>query len=392
MGGNDENVATINQFLTELDGFESNEGILVMAATNRPAALDEALTRPGRFDRIITLGLPDNDGRSSIFKVHARANKVDENIDWDLLARATSGFSGAEIMNVFFFAASLAVQAHESVVSQDRIIDAFEKVVMERANKGMVVNEETVDDEVIPSLVKRHVAVYLAAKGLTAFITPMFDEVIKITCCPSNQPNGQVFFVAHEEQLELGITGRSYLESRLVVLLAGRAAENLVFGSSGISSLGEDDMISAYFLARDMVFKHGFGKRVGPIDLVQDEIDYLRTEEVFDQIVDVDPLTAAIGASDIADLLAAAEAKAYYGLSINYRSLEALSSKLDQKHSIGSKEIKQLMDTNKSLCLPSPKNPGFAFDSELTSFECAAHPMSDNYWSSILRVKEKLKL
>merc|ERR1740138_1186815 len=179
----------------------------------------------------------------------------------------------------------------------------------------------------------------------------MYDEVIKITCCPSSQPNGQVFFVAQEEQLELGIVGRSYFESRLVVLLAGKAAENLLFGSCGISSLGEDDMISAYFIARDMVFKHGFGRRVGPIDLIQDEVDYLRTKEVFDQIVGIDSLTAAVGASDIADILAAAEAKAYYGLAINYQSLEALSSKLDQNHSVSSKEIKQLMEKNGSMSL-----------------------------------------
>jgi ATP-dependent 26S proteasome regulatory subunit len=162
MGGSDENVATINQLLTELDGFEDNEGVLVMAATNRPTALDEALTRPGRFDRIITMGLPNVDSRASIFKVHARLNRVETDVDWNLLARATSGFSGAEIMNVMNVAATLTVQANELVIFQDRILDAFEKVVMERSNKGIVVNEEPVDDEIISSLVKRYVAIYLA--------------------------------------------------------------------------------------------------------------------------------------------------------------------------------------------------------------------------------------
>jgi cell division protease FtsH len=138
-------------------------------------------------------------------------------------------------MNV---AAILAVQAEESDISQERIIDAFEKVVIERANKGVVISGETADEEVVPTLVKRQIAVYLAAKSLIAFITPIFDEVIKISCCPSNQATGQVFFVAKEEQLESGLSDRSYLESRLVVLLAGRAAENLVFGSNGLNILG----------------------------------------------------------------------------------------------------------------------------------------------------------
>jgi cell division protease FtsH len=220
---------------------------------------------------------------------------------------------------------------------------------------------------------------------------PMYDEVIRISCCPSNQPDGQVFFVSQEEQLELGLTSRSYLESRLVVLLAGRAAENLIFGTRGISSVGEDDITSAYFLARDMVFKYGFGRRIGPIDLIEDEVDYLRTEEVFDQIVGIDPLTAALGAHDIADLLAAAEAKAYYGISVNYQSIEALSSVLDQKHSIGSKEIKHLMEINNISYLPSPYLAGFAFDSELTKLNFKTAPMSDNVREAIRRVKEKIK-
>jgi cell division protease FtsH len=361
------------------------------SATNRPTALDEALTRPGRFDRVITLGLPDIEGRSSIFKVHARNNMVAVDIDWRLLARASTGFSGAEIMNVMNVAAILAVQAEESVISRERIIDAFEKVVIERTNKGVVISGETADEEVVPTLVKRQIAVYLAAKSLIAFITPIFDEVIKISCCPSNQATGQVFFVAKEEQLEFGLSDRSYLESRLVVLLAGRAAENLVFGSNGLNILGEEDMKSAYFLARDMVFKYGFGRRMGPIDLIQDEVDFLRTEETFDQMVGVDPLTAAIGAADIADLLAAAEAKAHYGLAVNYQSMEALSSLLDRKHSIGNREIKKLMEDNNALSLPSPYLAGFSFDSELTSFENATEPMSENAREAIQRIKEKIK-
>jgi len=248
-----------------------------------------------------------------------------------------------------------------------------------------------INDAKMSLLVKRYVSIYLAAKSIIAFITPTYDEVIKISCCPSNQPNGRVFFVPHEEQLEPSILGRSYLESRLVVLLAGRAAENLIFGAYGISGMGESDMTFAYFLARDMVFKHGFGRRVGPINLIKDEVDYLNTDENYDQIVGVDQLTTTLGAYDIADLLAAAEAKAYYGLSINYQSIEALSSVLDQKRSIGSREIKKLMESNNVSYMPSPFLAGFTFDSELANIASTTVPTCDYVKEAIRRVKEKMK-
>jgi ATP-dependent metalloprotease FtsH len=195
-GANDENVATINQLLTELDGFENNEGILVMAATNRPAALDDALTRPGRFDRIITMGLPNNEGRLGIFRVHARKKTVADDVDWGLLARATTSFSGAEIMNVVNVAAILTVQSREHSITQERLFDAIEKVLTEKAYRGNFTKEEPLDVDSIPPIIKRLVAVYISAKAVVAYMTPFFDDVIKITCCPDNQPSGQVFFCA----------------------------------------------------------------------------------------------------------------------------------------------------------------------------------------------------
>jgi len=385
--GNDENVATINQLLTELDGFEENKGILVMAATNRPSALDEAVTRPGRFDRIITMGLPNNEGRSGIYKVHARNIKVANSVEWHLLARASVGFSGAEIMNVINIAATLTVQANESVVSQERMFEAIEKAITEKTNKGIIVREEKVDEEIITIFKRRQVAVYLAAKGLLAYIIPLFDEIIKIICCPSNQPNGQVFVVPQEEEIELGASSKSYFESSLVVKMAGRAAEKLVLGPKIISILAENDLTSAYFLARDMVFKYGFGRRIGSINLIQFKVDYLRNNNI-NPLAGIDPFTASLGAADIVDILTAAEAKAFYGLTKNYQSLEALSSLLDCKHSLEHEEIKQTMEINHIACLPSPFMAGFSFDPNLSRFENVIKPLYYYMNEAIRRVKK----
>ena len=308
MGGNDENVATINQLLTEMDGFENNEGILVMAATNRPSALDEALTRPGRFDRIITMGLPNSEGREAIFHVHARGKRVAEDVNWGLVARATAGFSGAEIMNVMNVSATMAVQAREGTITQDRIFEAIEKLQVEKTNRGTVVRTDLIDEDVVPPLVRRQVAVYLAAKALIGAITPYYDEVSKITCCPGGTPTGQVFFVPQEEALDQAVLTRGYLESRVVTSMAGRCAERLVFGPEYVSTMGTADVYQANVTARDMVYKYGFGRRVGPLSLVDETTDFLKAGNT-DLITDVTPDIAKIAAADIGDILAAAEAK-----------------------------------------------------------------------------------
>jgi cell division protease FtsH len=288
-------------------------------------------------------------------------------------------------------AATLSVQANELVVSQERMLESIEKALIEKANKGIIVREEEVDEEVIPPIVKRHVAVYTAAKGLLAYITPFFDEVVKITSCPSNQPDGKVFFVPREEELEMGLSNRSYLESRLVVMMAGRAAERIVFGSKSTSALADADITSAYYLARDMVFKHGYGRRVGPINLAQHEVDYLRDDYHTDPISGIDPFTSSLGAADIGDLLAAAESKAYYGLATNYRSIEALSSLLDSKSSLNHEEIKRCLEENNVLSLPSPFMAGFFFDPELSAFKEPTESQTNNVKEAIMRAKKQFK-
>merc|ERR1712190_145517 len=384
-------VATINQLLTELDSFENNDGILVKAATNRPGALDEALTRLGRFDRVITMGLPEINCRVDIFHVHARGKKIAKNVDWLLIARASSGFSGAEIMSVMNVAATISVQAQESFISQEAILDSIEKVLMERTHTNAFIREDTVDDEIISSSIKRRIAIYTAAKGLVAYITPFFVEVTKITCCYLNQLNGQVYFVFEDEQVDLNVTNRPFLESRLVMLLAGQVAEKLVLGQNYHSCLGDTDSITASFLVRDMVFKFGFGKRIGPSTFTQEQPDYLRTEEQVDPLVGIDPITTGIGAADMEDIFAAAESKAYYGLVNNYRGLEALSSLLDHKSSVGKSEIDTLLKNNGVKSYSSCSLSGFSFDPDMTRLEGAPHPIDWKIHEQIENIKEQIK-
>eukprot|EP00746_Dinoflagellata_sp_MGD_P157773 gnl/MRDRNA2_/MRDRNA2_86312_c0_seq1.p1 gnl/MRDRNA2_/MRDRNA2_86312_c0~~gnl/MRDRNA2_/MRDRNA2_86312_c0_seq1.p1 ORF type:complete len:944 (+),score=74.05 gnl/MRDRNA2_/MRDRNA2_86312_c0_seq1:51-2882(+) len=353
-GGGNENVATINQLLTELDGFENNDGILVMAATNRPSVLDEALTRPGRFDRVVTMGLPTTLGRASIFQVHCEKKKVDNKIDWVLIARATTGFSGADIMNVMNVAATLSVKAQEHFVSQDRIFDAIEKTISEKNTWGIPSRCDDGDDELIPASIKRQVAVYTAGKSIIAYMTPFFDEVVKIECCSSSQPRGQVFLVAQDDELQLNETSRCYLESKIVVLLAGQMAEKLVFGHEGESRLREADHTAAEAVAEDIVFKHGLGRRLGPVNLTTSGSDYLRSDDRIELSENIDPIMIQLGLADIANLLASARAKAYFGLVSNYSSLKKVSSHLFFNSSMGQREFEKVLEHNGVKSFPSP--------------------------------------
>merc|ERR1711920_925569 len=343
------------------------------------------------FDRVITMGLPQINCRVDIFHVHARGKKIAKNVDWLLIARASSGFSGAEIMNVMNVAATISVQAQESFISQEKLLDAIEKVLMERTQINTPVREDATNDEIIPSSIKRRIAIYTAAKGLVAYITPFFVEVTKITCCHSNQLNGQVYFVPKNEQVDSNVTNRPFLESRLVMLLAGQVAEKLVLGKNYHSCLGDIDSITASFLVRDMVFKFGFGKRIGPSTFIQEQPDYLRTKEQVDLLVGIDPITTGIGAADMEDIFAAAESKAYYGLVNNYRCLEALSSLLDHKSSVGKSEIDMLLKNNGVQSYSSCSLFGSSFDPDVTRLDKVFSLINMKIHKQIKNIKEDIK-
>lgn len=340
--GNDESVHTINQLLTEMDGFEDNTGVVVMAATNRPAALDQALTRPGRFDRIVHLPLPNVEGRVEILKVHSRDKKIGEDLDYGRVARATAGFTGAELMNLMNQSAIIAARQGQPAIGNAEVFEALEKVHREKMGAGGTA-ATAFEADVVPPRMRRTIALYEAARALIGYITPHFDEIQRVSVCPGGQATGYTYFLPMEERLESRITTRAYMESRIVVALAGRCAERLVLGDANVSTAGATDLEVANSVAREMVFRCGFGRRTGPVALMDNEEVYLNRARTR-RVADISTEMAKVAAADLKELLEAAEAKAYWGLAANYKALESLAAALEQRESMTGEEVATLLD------------------------------------------------
>ncbi|KAK9810298.1 hypothetical protein WJX72_008286 [[Myrmecia] bisecta] len=357
--GNDESVHTINQLLTEMDGFEDNTGVVVMAATNRPAALDSALTRPGRFDRIIQLPLPNLEGRAAILKVHARGKNLSPDVDFSKVARATAGFTGAELMNLMNQSAIRAVRNKRDQVTEDDIFDALEKTHLEKYDRGSTEGEY--DDGFVPAIMKRQIAVYEAARAIIGYITPYYDEISKVAVCPGGKPSGYTYFIPQEEHLESRVVTRGYMESKMVVGMAGRCGEKLVLGESNISMAGAGDLEGVNNVAREMVYRCGFSKRLGPVALMD-------TEEVFINkgrsrtVANIGSELARVALTDVEELINGAEAKAYYGLVANYAVYEKLIAALLERQTMTGDELARFLEDNGVVHFPDPFVEGFEWD------------------------------
>jgi cell division protease FtsH len=359
--GNDESVHTINQLLAEMDGFEDNTGVVVMAATNRPAALDQALTRPGRFDRIVHLPLPNVEGRIGILQVHARDKKVDPNMDFSKLARATAGFTGAELMNLMNQAAIIAARQKQPYISSDEAFEALEKIHREKMGGSITATE--VEKDTIPERMRRTIAIYEAARALIGYITPNFDEIQRVSVCPAGLATGHTYFLPMEERLESRVTTRAYLESRMVVAIAGRCAEQLVLGEANISTAGAADLELANSIAREMVYRCGFGKRTGPVALMDNEEVYLNRSRTR-KVADISTEMAKVAYEDVVELLEGAEAKAYWALSSNYHALEKLSNVLFERETLTGDEVAELIDSCNPIKFDAPYVSGFSWSAE----------------------------
>lgn len=359
--GNDESVHTINQLLAEMDGFEDNTGVVVMAATNRPAALDQALTRPGRFDRIVHLPLPNVEGRVGILQVHARDKKVDPNMDFSKLARATAGFTGAELMNLMNQAAIIAARQKQPYISSDEAFEALEKIHREKMGGSITATE--VEKDTIPERMRRTIAIYEAARALIGYITPNFDEIQRVSVCPSGLATGHTYFLPMEERLESRVTTRAYLESRMVVAIAGRCAEQLVLGEANISTAGAADLELANSIAREMVYRCGFGKRTGPVALMDNEEVYLNRSRTR-KVADISTEMAKVAYEDIVELLEGAEAKAYWALSTNYEALEKLSNVLFEQETLTGDEVAELIESCNVTKFDAPYVSGFSWNAD----------------------------
>jgi cell division protease FtsH len=272
-GGNDEREQTLNQLLTEMDGFEDNSGVILLAATNRPDVLDAALMRPGRFDRRITVDLPDRRGREDILSVHARSRPLDPSVSLAAWASRTPGFSGADLSNLLNEAAILTARRNRATIDDQAIGDALERITM-----GLTA--APLQD----SAKKRLIAYHEVGHALLTTLVPHADKLDKVTLLPrAGGVGGFARTMPDEDILDSGLISRAYLRARLVVVLGGRAAEIVVFGPSEVTQGASGDLQMVSRICREMVTRYGFSS-LGPIALESDggEVflgrDWIRSE------------------------------------------------------------------------------------------------------------------
>ena len=257
-GGHDEREQTLNQMLVEMDGFEGNEGIIVIAATNRPDVLDQALLRPGRFDRQVVVGLPDVKGREQILKVHMRKVPLAENIKASIIARGTPGFSGADLANLVNEAALFAARSNKRVVGMDEFEKAKDKIMMGAERRSMVMSEEE----------KEMTAYHEAGHAIVGCLVPDHDPVHKVTIIPRGRALGVTFFLPEADAIS---QSRQKLESQISVAYGGRLAEEMIYGAEKVSTGASQDIKYATQIARNMVTQWGFSEKLGPLLYAEEE-------------------------------------------------------------------------------------------------------------------------
>ncbi len=257
-GGHDEREQTLNQLLVEMDGFEGNEGVIVMAATNRPDVLDPALLRPGRFDRQVVVPLPDIRGREQILKVHMRKVPKDDDVDASIIARGTPGFSGADLANLVNEAALFAARESCKVVNMSHFERAKDKIMMGAERRSMVMSEED----------KKLTAYHEAGHAIVGRLVPEHDPVYKVSIIPRGRALGVTMFLPEDDRYSFT---KKRLESQISSLFGGRIAEQLVFGEDSVTTGASNDIERATEIARNMVTKWGLSDRLGPLSYSEDE-------------------------------------------------------------------------------------------------------------------------
>jgi len=257
-GGHDEREQTLNQLLVEMDGFEPNDGIIVIAATNRPDVLDPALLRPGRFDRQVVVGLPDIRGREQILKVHMRKVPLSDDVNPSVIARGTPGFSGADLANLVNEAALFAARAGKRLVEMAEFDKAKDKIMMGAERRSMVMSEKE----------KRTTAFHEAGHAIVGRLVPEHDPVYKVTIMPRGRALGVTMFLPEEDRYS---HSRQAILSKISSFFGGRIAEEMVFGADGITTGASNDIERATQLARSMVTKWGLSERLGPLKYDDDD-------------------------------------------------------------------------------------------------------------------------
>lgn len=257
-GGNDEREQTLNQLLVEMDGFEGNEGVIVIAATNRPDVLDPALLRPGRFDRQVVVPLPDVRGRAQILRVHMRKVPAGDDVQPKIIARGTPGFSGADLANLVNEAALFAARASKRVVNMGDFEKAKDKIMMGAERRSMVMNEDE----------KKLTAYHEAGHAIVGRLVPAHDPVHKVSIIPRGRALGVTMFLPEEDRLSYS---KERLESNISSMFGGRIAEELIFGKEAVTTGASNDIQRATEIARNMVTKWGFSEKLGPLMYGEEE-------------------------------------------------------------------------------------------------------------------------
>lgn len=257
-GGHDEREQTLNQLLVEMDGFEGNEGVIVIAATNRPDVLDPALLRPGRFDRQVVVPLPDIRGREQILKVHMRKVPIADNVKPNVIARGTPGFSGADLANLVNEAALFAARSNKRLVEMEEFEKAKDKIMMGTERKSMVMTEEE----------KKLTAYHEAGHAIVGRLVPNHDPVYKVSIIPRGRALGVTMFLPENDRLSYS---KQTLESKISTMFGGRISEELIFGPESVTNGASQDIKQATDIARSMVTKWGLSDRLGPLTYGEDD-------------------------------------------------------------------------------------------------------------------------
>lgn len=334
-GGNDEREQTLNQLLTEMDGFEGNTGIIIIAATNRPDVLDSALMRPGRFDRQVVVDRPDYAGRKEILNVHARGKTLSKDVDLDKIARRTPGFTGADLSNLLNESAILAARRNLTEISMDEVNDAIDRVLAGPEKKNRVMSEKR----------KTLVAYHEAGHALVGALMPDYDPVQKISIIPRGRAGGLTWFTPSEDRMESGLYSRSYLQNQMAVALGGRIAEEIIFGEEEVTTGASNDLQQVARVARQMITRFGMSDRLGPVALGRQGGGVFMGRDIASDR-DFSDDTAATIDDEVRQLVDQAYQRAKQVLLNNRIILDKLAEMLVEKETVDSDELQEILTSN----------------------------------------------
>ncbi len=329
-GGHDEREQTLNQLLVEMDGFEMNDGIIVIAATNRPDVLDPALLRPGRFDRQVVVGLPDIRGREQILKVHMRKVPISENVEPGVIARGTPGFSGADLANLVNEASLFAARSNKRIVEMREFELAKDKIMMGAERKSMVMSEKE----------KLNTAYHEAGHAIVGRVVPEHDPVYKVSIIPRGRALGVTMFLPEEDRYSLS---KRALISQICSLFGGRIAEEMTLGFEGVTTGASNDIMRATQLARNMVTKWGLSEKLGPLMYAEEEGEVFLGRSAGSQHSNVSGETARLIDEEVRSIIDHCYGTAKQILTDNRDKLNVMAEALMKYETIDAPQIDDIM-------------------------------------------------